>query len=116
MTAGTYLDVETASDEARVRAATRRAQPGEASVSTRGGCLATACSTWRAVLGSAQMSERRGQPKTAFSRFPPLHRPDLERVLWVEAVRKPREFLQTIAQSEIFRDFFASKRSEGSKK
>jgi hypothetical protein len=33
-----------------------------------------------------------------------------------EAVRKPREFLQTIAQSEIFRDFFASKRSEGSKK
>jgi hypothetical protein len=36
--------------------------------------------------------------------------------LRVEAVRKPREFLQTIAQSEIFRDFFASKRSEGSKK
>jgi hypothetical protein len=34
----------------------------------------------------------------------------------IEAVRKPREFLQTIAQSEIFRDFFASKRSEGSKK
>jgi hypothetical protein len=36
--------------------------------------------------------------------------------LTTEAVRKPREFLQTIAQSEIFRDFFASKRSEGSKK
>ena len=34
----------------------------------------------------------------------------------VEAVRKPSEFLQTIAQSEIFRDFVASKRSEGSKK
>jgi hypothetical protein len=33
-----------------------------------------------------------------------------------EAVRKPSEFLQTIAQSEIFRDFVASKRSEGSKK
>ena len=32
----------------------------------------------------------------------------------IEAVRKPREFLQTIAQSEIFRDFFAFKRSEGS--
>jgi hypothetical protein len=33
-----------------------------------------------------------------------------------EAVRKPSEFLQPIAQSEIFRDFFPSKRSEGSKK
>ena len=39
-----------------------------------------------------------------------------ERATSTEAVRKPREFLQTIAQSEIFRDFFASKRSEGSKK
>jgi hypothetical protein len=34
----------------------------------------------------------------------------------VEAVRKPSEFLQTIAQSEIFRDFFAAKQPEGSKK
>jgi hypothetical protein len=39
-----------------------------------------------------------------------------ERPALAEAVRKPREFLQTIAQSEIFRDFFASKLSEGSKK
>jgi hypothetical protein len=36
--------------------------------------------------------------------------------LSAEAVRKPSEFLQTIVQSEIFRDFVASKRSEGSKK
>jgi hypothetical protein len=44
--------------------------------------------------------------------------PEATRVgaLSAEAVRKPSEFLQTIAQSEIFRDFVASKRSEGSKK
>ena len=33
-----------------------------------------------------------------------------------EAVRKLSKILQTIAQSKIFRDFFSSKRSEGSKK
>jgi hypothetical protein len=31
-------------------------------------------------------------------------------------VRKPGEILQTTAQSEIFRDFFVSERSESSKK
>jgi hypothetical protein len=54
--------------------------------------------------------EQRAPAKTAFSRA------DLEGQLRVEAVRKPSEFLQTIAQSEIFRDFFASKQSERSKK
>jgi hypothetical protein len=33
-----------------------------------------------------------------------------------QAVRKLGEILQAMAQSEIFRDFFASERSEGSKK
>jgi hypothetical protein len=44
--------------------------------------------------------------------FPPFSQVPLP----AEAVRKPSEFLQTIAQSEIFRDLVASKRSEGSKK
>ena len=39
-----------------------------------------------------------------------------ERAKSTEAVRKLSEILQTIAQSEIFRDFFASKRSVGSKR
>jgi hypothetical protein len=34
----------------------------------------------------------------------------------VEAVRKLGEILRLVEQSEICRDFFASKRSEGSKK
>jgi hypothetical protein len=38
------------------------------------------------------------------------------RSLWVEAVRKLSEILQTTAQSKIFRDFFASEGSESSKK
>ena len=35
------------------------------------------------------------------------------RLLSTEAVRKHGEILQTIARNESFRDFFASKRSEG---
>ena len=37
-------------------------------------------------------------------------------LLATEAVRKLSEFLQTTAQSKIFRNFFVSERSEGSKK
>jgi hypothetical protein len=46
----------------------------------------------------------------------PSYTTELQSLISTEAVRKPSEFLQTIAQSEIFRDFVASKRSEGSKK
>jgi hypothetical protein len=60
---------------------------------------------WRIYRGLTQ--DELASPMRYHSR---LRRPT------TEAVRKPREFLQTIAQSEIFRDFFASKRSEGSKK
>jgi hypothetical protein len=53
---------------------------------------------------------------TGICAFLPFAEPNRECLLRVEAVRKPSEFLQAIAQSEIFRDFVASKRSEGSKK
>jgi hypothetical protein len=53
-------------------------------------------------------------PKSAFSRFPLVHRADLEGQQRVEAVWKLSEILQTNEQSKIFRDFFDSERSKAS--
>jgi hypothetical protein len=50
------------------------------------------------------------------ARTPVLLEAALVGALSAEAVGKHCEILRLIEQNEIFRDFFASKRSEGSKK
>jgi hypothetical protein len=52
----------------------------------------------------------------ALARTPVLPEATLVGALSAEAVRKLGEILRLVEQSEICRDFFASKRSEGSKK
>jgi len=54
--------------------------------------------------------------KRAMLRKAVIRRRNLERLNSTEAVRKLGEILRLVEQSEICRDFFASKRSEGSKK
>ena len=75
----------------------------------------SATASTKARFGRSNLlSARNGM--TPLARTPVVPRGELVGPLSAEAVRKPGEFLQTIAQSEIFRDFLASKRSEGSKK
>jgi hypothetical protein len=73
----------------------------------------------RAALRS-KPGRSRNVPLTAtysgHAQIPAIIRRLAEGTIWTEAVQKPSEFLQTIAQREILWDFFASKRFGGSKK
>jgi hypothetical protein len=85
-------------------------RPARASIPRRMGSLTLGTASGSCIRSSATTYGTSGSGGESYFALA------IEWRLSIEAVRKPREFLQTIAQSEIFRDFFASKRSEGSKK